>query len=103
VTTRTTTGLGLGLAIVRNLVEMHGGTVRVESPGEGQGATFIVEFPLLEESQSQVQSGVPPSTADPSLEGIKVLVVDDELDTRDFLATTLELSGATVSTAVSSI
>ncbi|MGG6263888.1 PAS domain-containing protein [Leptolyngbya sp. AN03gr2] len=104
VTTRTTGGLGLGLAIVRNLVEMHNGTVRVESLGEGKGSTFIVELPLLKNNPAR--SGIRDLTLsidnDVSLDGVRVLVVDDELDTREFLVTALEISGATVTAAASS-
>jgi hypothetical protein len=104
-TTRTTAGLGLGLAIVHNLVEMHGGRVRVESQGEGKGTTFMVELPLLENAQIQehLLEINQLSSDNSSLEGMRVLVVDDELDTRDFLVATLELFGAkTVSAASSS-
>ncbi|HEY9831870.1 MAG TPA: PAS domain S-box protein [Stenomitos sp.] len=118
-TTRSYGGLGLGLAIVRHLVELHGGTVQAESLGEGQGATFIVQLPLLEPSKdvSQSESLSPPyplpnapssselcsanSTAPHPLRGLRVLVVDDEADTRDFLSTVLELYGAQVRIAAS--
>jgi CheY-like chemotaxis protein len=86
-TTRRHGGLGLGLSIVRQLVELHGGSVRAKSPGEGQGATFIVALPLA------IARELPPEKVPPKpalnaesdgcpalLNGVKVLVVDDELD-----------------------
>ena len=102
-------GLGLGLAIVRHLVELHGGTVRAESPGAGQGATFTVELPRVDPhataSPDERGSG---STVDSSeacqrtaLAGYRVLVVDDQEDARDLLATILTASGAHADTASS--
>lgn len=101
-TTRKFGGLGLGLAIVRQIVELHGGTVQAESQGEGQGATFIVQLPTMQQTtlsafepiQSQIDAGLP-------LAGIQVLLVDDEPDTREFQAFLLSQSGARV-TAVAS-
>lgn len=105
-TTRKYGGLGLGLAIVRHLVELHGGTVRAESSGEGKGATFAVELPILEDRKtrkfilSSSEASSASSTSSP-LEGVRVLVVDDDTDSRDFLTFALQDFGA-IATAVSS-
>ncbi|MEA5502104.1 ATP-binding protein [Halotia wernerae UHCC 0503] len=102
--TRSHGGLGLGLAIVRHLVELHGGSVHVDSQGEEQGATFTVKLPLLlpstemivePKSRSQAEDFAPP-TLNPSLSGVRVLVVDDEADTRDFIFTVLQQCQAEV-------
>jgi PAS domain S-box-containing protein len=100
-TTRKFGGLGLGLAIVRQLIELHGGRVFAESPGEGQGATFTVRLPLLnDDSRTQEETAVNSSkSADLSslpLAGLRILVVDDEPDSRDFVAFVLEEAGAEV-------
>ncbi len=106
-TTRSHGGLGLGLAIVRNLVELHGGHIFADSPGSGKGSTFVVQLPCVQE--------IPDAIADPGLTassidcdrstselcGLKILVVDDEFDTREFLITALEQYGAQVFAAAS--
>ncbi|BAY36253.1 two-component hybrid sensor and regulator [Nostoc sp. NIES-2111] len=100
--TRSHGGLGLGLAIVRHLVELHGGTVHVDSPGEGKGATFSIQLPLLSENKAasiepNTQAQLPtPLPLCPSLAGVRVLVVDDESDSRDFIATVLNQCQAEV-------
>lgn len=94
-TTRKIGGLGLGLAIARHLVELHGGTVQANSPGEGQGATFTIRLPLLASSISTaVESERSESELD--LQGIEILVVDDDADTREFVVFLLEQYGARV-------
>jgi CheY-like chemotaxis protein len=111
-TTREYAGLGLGLSIVKHLVELHGGTVRAESAGEGHGATFVVGLPLsVVRSGRRSEERVHPQTPDPhfsdfklaDLSGIKVLVVDDEADARDLIKRVLEECGAEVLTAGSAI
>ncbi|MCU0568837.1 MAG: response regulator [Oculatellaceae cyanobacterium Prado106] len=104
--TRTQGGLGLGLAIVRHLVEQHGGTAKAASPGDGQGATFTVLLPLIkpaapEAAQESMVIEPQPSPAITPLQALHILVVDDEPDTRDFLALLLQEQGATVTTAAS--
>ncbi|MBD3884062.1 response regulator [Phormidium tenue FACHB-886] len=103
-TTRKFGGLGLGLAIVRHIVELHGGTVAATSLGEGKGATFIVQLPLLksEKSDGKPEGNLlnPPASPHP-LAGIHILLVDDDTDTRDVIAFTLEQSGAIVAAAAS--
>ncbi len=98
--TRAHGGLGLGLAIVRHLVELHGGTVRAESPGEGKGATFTVKLPLMKEHPKTSESRELFKNS-PNLAGVRVLVVDDEADTRELISFVLEEYGAKA-TAVAS-
>jgi PAS domain S-box-containing protein len=101
--TRTHSGLGLGLAIVRHLVEMHGGTVQVESLGEGQGASFIVRLPLSAGEPTVLHSAPDeqerPELCPPALEGLRVLVVDDQLDIVELLHDLLMPCGAVIRTA----
>ncbi|BAB74974.1 MASE1 domain-containing protein [Anabaena sp. FACHB-709] len=98
--TRQFGGLGLGLAIVKHLTELHGGTVKAESAGEGMGAIFTVNLPLMLNAPQKVpQVGQPDNTW--SLGGLYILVVDDDVDTGEFLTLMLEQSGAEV-TAVTS-
>jgi CheY-like chemotaxis protein len=103
-TTRAHGGLGLGLAIVRHLVELHRGTVAAESPGEGQGATFTVELPLAA-APAPDRIPVPrPSrreVGEVTLHGTRVLLVDDDPDTLEVLSTALRTHGAAVSPATS--
>ncbi|PYV91680.1 MAG: hybrid sensor histidine kinase/response regulator [Acidobacteria bacterium] len=106
-------GLGLGLAIVRQLVEMQGGTIQADSPGEGQGATFTVRLPQtvvaeqeVSQEVNQMQASLKPEGRVPlgtfrPLEGFRVLVVDDAADARELLVAVLEHGGAEV-TAVAS-
>ena len=100
-TTRTHTGLGLGLAIVRHLVELHGGSIKVESAGRGLGTTFTVSLPLANRTNSSGDSSADNERGRPDkikklLEGLSVLVVDDEPDARKFVSTALHLHGARV-------
>jgi PAS domain S-box-containing protein len=97
--TRAHGGLGLGLAIVRHLVELHGGTVHAESGGAGKGATFIVRLPLaLAGPEPRPGEGAKESDPDVRLDGVRVMVVEDETDVRDFLRVSLLQYGAEVTT-----
>jgi PAS domain S-box-containing protein len=107
-TTRQHSGLGLGLAIVRHLVELHGGTVHAESGGKGQGATFVVKLPIVPVYQKNNQeervhpaarNTLPFFDCPERLDHLKVLVVDDESDTRELLRFGISQCGAEVMTA----
>jgi PAS domain S-box-containing protein len=108
-TTRIHGGIGLGLAIVRYIVELHGGRVSVESAGSGKGSTFVVELPVLESATpSATQRGetaprepAPVTLQLPSLDGVTVLAIDDQAYTRDIVAAILRRCGAEVTTAAS--
>jgi PAS domain S-box-containing protein len=110
-TTRRHGGLGLGLAIVRHLVEQHGGTVRAESAGEGMGASFTIELPLArQQAAGRSRTGLAahrfPAPATPDLmlrdlSGVRILVVDDDRDARELIARILADCNASVSTAAS--
>ncbi len=102
-TTREHGGLGLGLAIVRHLVELHGGTVQAHSRGEGSGARFFVKLPSGANGaprRSQAEASQLVENA-PTLTGVRVLVVDDEADTREVLEVALSRGGAEVRKAAS--
>ncbi|MBD2158953.1 PAS domain-containing protein [Leptolyngbya sp. FACHB-16] len=99
-TTRKFGGLGLGLAIVRYLTELHGGTIQVESAGEGQGAVFTVRFPLL---HGAVESGkaIAPSSSLNNFSHLSILAVDDEADMRDLVQVILEQQNVHIRLAAS--
>jgi signal transduction histidine kinase/ActR/RegA family two-component response regulator len=107
-TTRAYGGLGLGLAIVRHLVELHGGTAQADSGGEGRGSTFSVTFPLAQATACECAPSAAAAAADgrdagrvEGLAGVRVLVVDDELDTRKLISAVIAQSGAEVTACAS--
>jgi signal transduction histidine kinase/ActR/RegA family two-component response regulator len=108
-TTRRQGGLGLGMAITRHLVELHGGTIRAESEGEDSGATFTVSLPVAVASAARPmpdaetepvvstdENGAASTASAPRLDGLRVLIVDDERDARDLLIAVLSGQGASV-------
>ena len=107
--TRVHGGLGLGLAIVRHLIELHGGTVYADSAGEGLGSSFTIHLPIMIlRSSSKPSEHIHPDFSDTisiidkiRLENLKVLIVDDDLDSREMLAALLSENGAQVRTASS--
>lgn len=104
--TRQYGGLGLGLAIVKQLVELHGGTVHAESPGEGQGSSFIVHLPVappVSETKSESLSPQECSKPQPLFTGLKVLVIDDELDARELIRRILAQQEASVITTARAV
>jgi len=104
---RSQAGLGIGLALVRHLTELHGGTVSAESAGEGKGATFRVHLAItatasIDPMGDQTAVGVPkPAYTGPSLSGLRVLVVDDDIDALTPVSTMLTMAGARVRTSTS--
>ncbi|HJQ22421.1 MAG TPA: ATP-binding protein [Blastocatellia bacterium] len=113
-TTREHGGLGLGLAIVRHLVELHGGTVAARSDGQGRGAVFIVRLPLVEAREATARAAADSlahtdhaaasaAASTTELRGLRVLVVDDDADTREVLCMVLSQHGAQVHAAGSSM
>jgi len=100
-TTRQHGGLGLGLAIVKHLVELHGGTITAESEGEGRGATFVVRLPVravsplpAERERAEQDDPCPSGKPAARLDGVRVLIVDDEQDARELVAMVLREAGA---------
>jgi signal transduction histidine kinase/ActR/RegA family two-component response regulator len=100
-TTRSFGGLGLGLAIVRHLVELHGGTVSAQSEGINKGATFSATFPLLADREEPVTIPEISATDNYSLDGLRVLLVDDEPEARQIISTVITRTGAEVKTCES--
>ena len=105
-TTRSHEGIGLGLSIVRSLVELHGGRIRASSEGSGRGATFIVELPIIHSAAGAARAVIPPpaivpapDAALPLLDKLRVLVIDDQEFTRDVVAAIFRRTHAEVTTA----
>ncbi|MEA5452665.1 PAS domain S-box protein [Leptolyngbya sp. CCNP1308] len=94
-TTRDFGGLGLGLAIAHQIVDLHHGTIQAASPGENQGATFTVRFPVMVDAVDMPAETGPPVVMG-NLQNIHVLIVEDDADSRDLITTTLQQLGAQV-------
>jgi len=97
--TRQHGGLGLGLAIAREIVGLHGGTVRVSSDGPGHGAIFSISLPVMTADQPEQPTNQPPARPQVSLDGVAVLVVDDDSDARELARSALSQAGAEVAIA----
>ena len=108
--TRSYGGLGLGLAIARQLVELHGGTLLAQSKGEGQGSTFTIELPLISEQLENIENPIARTSQEinsnylplenlPLLQGLQVLLVDDEDDNREIITLALQEYNVKVITA----
>ncbi|MBW4640630.1 MAG: PAS domain S-box protein [Gloeocapsa sp. UFS-A4-WI-NPMV-4B04] len=103
-TTRKFGGLGLGLAIVRQIVELHGGTVTAESQGENQGAAFTVQLPTMQQTIPLIPESIhAQASSEVLLDNVQILLVDDDPDTREFQAFLLEQNGAKVIAAASGL
>ena len=107
-TTRTVGGLGMGLSLVRDLVELHGGDIRAHNDGNGSGAVFTARFPVQPTTAAQelelrdgLNARATPLLVTPSLDGVRVLVLDRDAEGRELLRTLLQERGATVCTTVS--
>jgi len=101
--TRTQGGLGIGLTIVRHIVELHGGAVRADSAGEGHGSIFTVSLPVATEAAKSTPAieGEPSHDESHDLEGVRILLVDDEQDAREVVSEILRRFNAEVSVAAS--
>jgi PAS domain S-box-containing protein len=100
--TRSQGGLGLGLAISKHIIEQHDGSIKAASAGLSMGSTFTIRLPLVEREFDASNSNGSQTAVQTNLAGISILVVEDDVDSRDAIATFLEISGAIV-TAVSSV
>jgi len=102
-TTRAQDGLGLGLAIASQLVELHGGTISAQSRGEGLGATFTVKLPILTQTNLDSDRVNIESQAESALTGVRILVVDDNLDSLEFIAFAIKEAGGEIKTVASGL